>query len=135
MKLPKETTLWNWVIIGLGLIVGVAIIGIMNFLNEFLNTGQAESAISIERNYQPVSGMAVYFAGRIISIITGCFTAGAIIKFARPDIKTISLIVVGLIFMVLSVIDSFMFTYPSWYLILSIVVTIPSVLIGNRLIK
>lgn len=135
MKLPKETTLWNWVFIGLGLIIGVAIIGIMNFLNEYLNSVHGESAIIIESDAKPVSNMVVYYTGKIISIVTGCFTAGAIIKMARPEVNTITLVVVGSIFMFLSLIDLIMYTFPLWYQILSIVITIPSVIIGNRLIK
>lgn len=135
MKLPKETTLWNWAIIGLGLIAGVAIIGLMNFLNEYLHFSQGESAIVNESNTYPVSSAGVYYTGKMISILSGCFTAGAIIKMGRPGIRTSSLVVVGFIFMALNLIDLIFYTYPMWYQIFSIILPIPSVIIGNRLIK
>ena len=135
MKLPKETTLWNWAIIGLGLITGVAIIGLMNFLNEYLNFIQGESIIEKESNTYPVSSVGIYYTGRMISIVSGCFTAGAIIKMAQPGIKTHSLIVVGFIFMTLNIIDLILYTYPIGYQIFSIILPIPSVIIGNRLIR
>lgn len=135
MKLPQEKTLWNWVYIGFGLILGVAVIGLMNFLNEYLNIGQSESDIFLESDSKLILNISVYYSGKIIAILTGCLTAGAIIKIARPHVSYISFIVVGLIFILLSLIDLKMNSYPVWYQVISILIPIPSVLIGHRLIK
>lgn len=135
MKLPKETTLWNWAIIGLALIIGVAVIGLMNFLNEYLNIVQSDIEYFLESDKKPVLNEVVYYSGKIISIISGCFTAGAIISIARPEVNTISFVFVGFIFMILSFMDLFMYSYPLWYQLISILVIIPAVLFGKRFIN
>lgn len=135
MKLPKEKTLWNWVFTGFGLILGVAIIGVMNFLNEYMNLVRSESDMILDSDAKPVLNLGVYYIGKIIAIISGCFTAGAIIKITRPEVNNITLIVAGSIFMLLSFTDLVIYSYPIWYQVFSLLVNIPSVLIGYRLIK
>ena len=135
MKLPKETTLWKWSIIGLGLIVGVAVIAIMNVLNDFLNLKYGDPFFTGESGSINGSTVIVYLMGKIISIFTGCFTAGAIIKFLRPTIHVNSLFVAGSIFALLSLMDIIVSTLPGWYQIISLITPIPSVLIGSYLIK
>lgn len=135
MKLPKEKTLWNWVFTGFGLILGVAIIGVMNFLNEYMNLVRSESDMILDSDAKPFLNLGVYYMGKIIAIISGCFTAGAIIKITRPEVNNITLIVAGSIFMLLSFTDLVIYSYPIWYQVFSLLVNIPSVLIGYRLIK
>lgn len=135
MKLPKESTLWKWVIIGLGLIIGVAIIAIMNLLNDMLNSKYGDLSILFETGSVYSSELIVYLAGKIISIFSGSLTAGAIITFLRPEIDVRSLIITGSIFAMLSLFDLFISTFPVWYQITTLITPIPSVIIGSWLIN
>ena len=135
MKLPKESTLWKWVIIGLGLIVGVAVISMMNLLNDFLNSEFGDPLIAFKTDSVDLSNLIVYLSGKLLSIFTGCFTAGAIIKFLRPTIGFKSLLVTGLVFALLSLFDIILTTYPEWYQVTSTIAPIPSVFIGSFLIR
>lgn len=135
MKLPKESTLWRWSVIGLGLIIGVAVIAIMNTLNDFLNSVYGDPASAFADDLIDTTNITVYLIGKVISILSGCFTAGAIIKFLRPDIEMKSLIGAGFIFASLSLFDVLLSSLPWWYQIISLIVPIPAVLLGNYLIK
>jgi hypothetical protein len=135
MKLPKETTLWKWAIIGFGLIIGVAVIAVMNLLNDLLNSTYGDPIAAYESGSSELSVLINYLMGKIVSIFTGSFTAGAVIIFLRPDIPFRSLLVTGSIFLLLSLFDMFFYHYPLWYQILSLITPIPSVLFGSFLIK
>lgn len=135
MKLPKESTLWKWVIIGFGLIIGVTVIAFMNFLNDLLNSEYGNPVTSFESGSIEASIFIIYLSGKLVSIFTGCFTAGAVIHFLKPAIDFRSLLLSGSIFIILSLFDLLFYSFPLWYKLFSLILPIPSVIFGSKLIR
>lgn len=112
------------------MIIGIAILAFMNVLNLFLQPDANASELLGESNQQN-NGSLIYLWGKLISVFTACFVAGAISIIIRKEKSLTIPIIIGSIFMVLGLFDLFSSIYPSWYNWGSVLLCIPSAILGK----
>ncbi len=122
--------LWDIAAIGFGLISGIAIIAIMNQINMFLHPINSESTVPATDPELIAFQDPVFLTGRLISIATGAFFAGAIALWVRPGLTLKFNIITGCILLLVGMIDLTMFPYPAWFIAISVISYIPMVLLG-----
>jgi CDP-diglyceride synthetase len=129
-------TVWKIAALGFGLIVGVAIIFIMQFINYSLypipDSVQLDQAASYS---EFINEHPVFLAGSLLANAAGCFTGGAIAIMVRSDVTIFETTLIGLVLMILGIINTIMAPHPAWYLIISILIYIPSCWLGAYFIK
>ncbi|TVR34179.1 MAG: hypothetical protein EA390_03335 [Balneolaceae bacterium] len=126
VKIPTEQTVWKIAAIGFGLIVSIAIIFIMQFINHSLYT--AIDGVSIENKEQYsafIHNNPLYLLGVLISNAAGSFTGGAVAKLIRNDITAPQACIVGLVLMILAFVNIVAVSHPVWFWILSVFAFIP----------
>lgn len=116
-----------------GLIIGVAILSIMNIANDSLNA----SITDLENTsafFQSTEGI-IYLWGKIIALITGSFIAGAVSFLTGYSKSYLVPLFIGVTFMLIIIIDFTTYTFPFWYILNSSIICIPSAFIGTMFIK
>lgn len=135
IRIPTATTLMQIAAAGLGLIVSVAILFIMQFINASLYPVPDGMDLSHDEVYALfVSEHPLFLIGILFSAGVSSFTGGAIAGLTRMDLKPIYPAGIGLILMILGFINIFMVPHPVWFWIGSLFVYIPFSWAGTRFI-
>lgn len=134
IKIPSEETFRNIAAAGFGLIVSVAILFIMQYLNASLypTDGFSLSRESVYIDF--VRDNPLFLAGMLISAATGSFMGGAIAVLVKPDLPSLYPIAIGTVLTVLGVVNLMMMPHPLWFWFVSIFIYIPSAWYGARFI-
>lgn len=136
MKLPSEKVLWKTASIGLGLIFGVAIISIMNQINYmFYPLDEYHSSEDRSELISEYFSNLTFLTGKIISLITGSFFAGAIARLFHADMNIKGALFIGCTLTLLGLFDVITSEYPNYYNNISLLMYIPSAIFGYYFIK
>jgi hypothetical protein len=108
------------VAIGAGLIAGIIVIALMQFLNGLLLTETDQTAELI---------------GLLIAFGAGSLTAGAVARFVSEHVTPLSATICGIILMLLGFANLFMVEHPLWFAISSTLVYIPAAWFGAWMVK
>lgn len=127
--------MWDIAAIGFGLIAGVAIIALMNQVQLFFYPVQDGHETSASGAINEIFLTNIFLVGRLISIMTGAFFAGAISRLVRPHLKIIMNVFTGTILILVGIIDLFMFPYPAWFILASILFILPIVFTGDAFVR
>ncbi|MCC5941652.1 MAG: hypothetical protein JJU37_08935 [Balneolaceae bacterium] len=136
MNLPSEETLWKTASVGLGLIIGVAILSLMHQIN-YLFHPVDETIISNTNS----DAMADYFSnpplliGKFISIATAAFFSSAIAKLVKPNLTIRSAVIIGSVLMILGIFDIVTSSYPYYFKIVAPILYIPAAIFGYLFIN
>lgn len=130
-----ESILWDIAAIGFGLISGVAIIAIMNQINMFFYPINSESVVPAADPDLIAFQDPIFLSGRLISIATGAFFAGALSHWVRSGLTINYNIITGCILLLVGIIDLTMFPYPAWFIVISVISYIPMTLSGHLFVQ
>lgn len=136
VKIPSEKTIWHIAAIGLGLIISIAVIFILQFLNFLLYP--SSNKIDINQTYEYslfVANHPIFLSGNLLSNLIGCFLGSAIAVLVRPDLTITKSMSVGAVLLILSMVNIIMIPHPSWFVILTILLYLPFSYLGATFIK
>jgi len=113
------------VAIGAGLITGVLVIALMQFLNSML--------------FPPVDTVtgehSLQYLGLLIAFGTGSLTAGAVSRLVSEHVTPISAAICGIVLMLLGFMNLLMIQHPLWFAISSSLIYIPAAWFGAWMIQ
>jgi hypothetical protein len=136
INIPSEQTLWKTAAIGFGLIVGVAIIFIMQYLNLLLYPIPESANISQESEYiEFIRDNHPFLLGIFVSNAAGCLVAGGLAKIIRHDLTRFHSFIAGFVLMILGYVNFLMIPHPWWFLILSLFAYIPFSWLGFAIVE
>ena len=127
--------MWDVAAIGFGLIVGIAIIAIMNQINIFFYPSDSDPVVPATEPAKEAFLNTFFLIGRLISIVSGAFFAGALSRLVRPNLMLKMNLFTGTILIIVGIIDLIMFPYPAWFILASIVLIIPMVFFGDTFVR
>ena len=127
--------MWDIAAIGFGLIAGVAIIAIMNQINIFFYPSDGDPIVPATEPVNEPFLDTFFLIGRLISLFSGAFFAGALSRFVRPHLKLKMNLFTGIILIIVGIIDLIMFPYPTWFILASTLLIIPMVFVGDTFIR
>jgi len=131
LNIPSEQTLWKTAAIGFGLIVGVAVVFVMQYLNLLLYPVPDSVDLNHQEEYVNfIYSNHAYLLGIIISNAAGSLVAGGLAKIIRHDLTNFHSFIAGFILMALGYINYFMISHPGWFLFLSLFAYIPFTWLG-----
>jgi hypothetical protein len=126
VKIPSEQTVWQIAALGFGLIVSIAIIFIMHFINHSLYTAIDDVNFESKEQYSIfIHNNPLYLIGLLIGNAAGSFTGGAVSKLIRNDLSAVQACFVGLVLMILAFINIIAVSHPVWFWFLSVFAFIP----------
>ncbi|TVR18073.1 MAG: hypothetical protein EA391_03295 [Balneolaceae bacterium] len=134
MKLPSEETLWKTASIGLGLIIGVAIISIMYQVN-YMFYPVEEVSDGANPDLETYFSNPALILGKFIALSTGTFFAAAIAKLVKPELTYWSAIITGSVLMILGLFDIVASSYPVYFTIVAPLLYLPAALFGYMFIN
>lgn len=108
------------VAIGAGLITGIMVIALMQFLNGLLLSD---------------SDQTVELIGLLIAFSAGSLTAGAVSRLVSEHVTPLSATICGIVLMLLGFMNLLMVEHPLWFAISSTLVYIPAAWLGAWIIK
>jgi hypothetical protein len=136
LKIPSPEVVWKIAAIGFGLIVSIAVIFIMQFINFFLYPVPEDFQLNISEEYSAfIFKNPVFLIGNLFSSAFGSFVGGATAILVRHDVQPKDTIFIGLILMILGFINIGMVIHPIWFWIASTLIYIPSGWIGAHFIQ
>ncbi|WP_141691542.1 hypothetical protein [Rhodohalobacter halophilus] len=129
--IPVKKHIWKIASIGMGLIISIMVIHIMQFLNYTLYQTPDGVDLTLQQNYTDfILNNPQFLAGVLFSNITGSFTGGAIAKLTHYSVSILMAGWVGFVLMMLEVFNLLSVEYPVWFWILTVALYIPSAWAG-----
>lgn len=121
---------------GLGLIVGIAIISIMIQINymfypadDLFVNGTSSDFVTEYFSNPP------FLIGQIVSVLTGTFFSAAIAKLVKHELTFWNAIIIGTVLMLVGLLDIFSSPYPLYIKLIIPIIYIPAALLGFQFIK
>ena len=127
LNIPFKKHIWKIAAIGLGIIISILIIHIMQFINVALYP-IGDSIMEFDRSVYAdfVKENPLFLIGILFSNLTGSFVGGAIARLTHPTVTMLMAGWVGLILMLLDLYNLITVDYPLWFWLLSIIIYIPA---------
>jgi hypothetical protein len=136
LRIPSEKTLWQVAAIGFGLITGVAVIFIMQYLNLILFPVPETMTLSDETDYSRfIKQHPPFLVGVFTANAAGCLVAGGLAKIVRHDLNASHSLLSGLILMMLGYVNFLIVPHPWWFLALSLFAYVPFSWLGFKLVE
>lgn len=129
--IPLQKHIWTIAAIGLGVIISIVIIHIMQFINvslypipESVNSADSDSYEWFLQNHTQ------FLLGLLLSNVTGSFFGGAVARLTHYSVTIRTAGWVGGILLLLEMYNLITVNYPVWFWILMIALYIPSAWAG-----
>jgi len=136
LNIPLKNHIWKIAAIGLGLIISILIIHIMQFINIALypiDETIVDFSPSVYNDF--INDNPVFLIGILFSNLTGSFVGGAIAKLTHPTVTVMMAGWVGTVLLGLDIYNLIAVDYPLWFWLLSIVIYIPAAWLGAFAVK
>lgn len=131
IKIPSIQTQWHIASFGFGLIISIAIIYLMQYINFALYHIPESVQLHNDEAYSNfIADNPIFLTGNLISSFVGSFFGGAIAVLLRQDISPVYAMGIGAVLMVLGFINILIVSHPAWFNFLSIFVYIPPCWLG-----
>jgi len=131
LNIPLKKQIWKIAAIGLGLIISIIIIHIMQFLNLTLYKIPDGMDLTVPQSYEDfLKTNPLFLIGILFSNIFGSFTGGAIAKLTHYSVSILMAGWVGFVLIILEIYNLIAVEYPVWFWILTVALYIPSAWAG-----
>jgi hypothetical protein len=131
INIPLKRHIWKIAAIGLGLVISILIIFIMQFINMALYPVPDGIQLSDIIQYEQfILDHPVFLAGILFSNATGSFTGGAIARMTHPSVTVWMAGWVGLVLFLLDLYNLISVAYPGWFWFITLIIYIPGAWLG-----
>lgn len=131
LNIPIKHQIWKIAAVGLGIILSILIIHIMQFINIALYPIEdtvSDFNASFYADFVRVN--PIFLIGILFSNLTGSFFGGAIAKLTHTSVTILSAGWVGVVLLGLDLYNLLSVDYPLWFWLLSLIIYIPAAWFG-----
>ena len=136
LNIPIKKHIWKVAAIGLGIIISILIIFIMQFINMALYPIE-DTIVEFDQSIYSdfVNNNPIFLLGILFSNLTGSFVGGAIARLTHHTVTVLMAGWVGVVLLVLDIYNLISVDYPFWFWLLSIIIYIPASWMGAFAVK